>query len=84
MADDSDVETLAQIVEFGGPSFDHDENTRRQAVDALGSLTDQRAIGPLVGALQDENARVRLSAVAALTRHEAVDPLFDALHSNDN
>jgi len=55
MAADSDVENLAHIVELGGPSFDHDENTRRQAVDALGSLTDQRAIDPLVGALQDEN-----------------------------
>ena len=68
-----DVENLARILENGSPYFDHDENTRREAVDALGCLADQRAVDPLIGALQDENERVRLNAVAALKRHEAFD-----------
>src|SRR5660397_90589 len=84
MVGDSDVENLAHLVEFGNPSFDQDENRRREAVDALGSLTDQRAIVPLEGALQDENGRVRVSAVSALERHKACDSLFTALHSKDN
>src|SRR5674536_63602 len=84
MVGDSDVENLAHLVEFGNPSFDQDENRRREAVDALGSLTDQRAIAPLEGALQDENGRVRVSAVSALERHKAFDSLFTALHSKDN
>src|SRR5665647_3855842 len=84
MVGDSDVENLAHLVEFGNPSFERDENRRREAVDALGSLTDQRAIVPLEGALQDENGRVRVSAVSALERHKAFDSLFTALHSKDN
>ncbi|MEI7826846.1 MAG: HEAT repeat domain-containing protein, partial [Euryarchaeota archaeon] len=69
MLANGDVEDLAHTIEFGSPYFNDDENTRREAVDALGGLTDQRAIAPLVGALQDENERVRLSAIAALKRH---------------
>src|SRR5674476_937851 len=84
MVGDIDVENLAHLVEFGNPSFERDENRRREAVDALGSLTDQRAIVPLEGALQDENGRVRVSAVSALERHKAFDSLFTALHSKDN
>jgi HEAT repeat protein len=84
MLANGDVENLARTVEIGGPNFDHDENTRREAVNALGSLADQRAVAPLIGALQDENERVRLNAVAALKRHEAFDPLVNAMHVNDS
>ena len=78
MLANGDVENLARTVEIGGTDFDHDENTRKEAVDALGSLADQRAVDPLIGALQDENERVRLSAVAALKRHAAFDPLVSS------
>ncbi|MGZ4925182.1 MAG: HEAT repeat domain-containing protein, partial [Halobacteriota archaeon] len=79
MLANGDVENLARIVENGGPYFDHDERTRMEAVDALGSLADQSAIDPLIGALHDEDERVRLSAVAALKKHQAFYPLANAL-----
>ena len=79
-----DVENLACIIENGSPYFDHDENTRVEAVGALGSLADQRAIDPLIGALHDDDERVRLSAVAALNKHHAFYPLVNALHVRDN
>lgn len=79
-----DVENLARIIENGSQYFDHDENTRVEAVGALGSLADQRAIDPLIGALHDDDERVHLSAVAALNKHHAFYPLVNALHVRDS
>ena len=84
MLANGDVENLARTIENSGPYFDHDENTRKEAVDALGSLADHRAIDPLIGALHDENERVRVSAVAALKKHQAFYSLVNALQVRDS
>ncbi len=46
--------------------YDEDEDVRVGAAEALGDLRDQRAIAPLLEALQDREAWVRERVVAVL------------------
>ena len=59
--------------------------TRWQAAQALGELSDTRAVKPLVKALDDSNQWVRIVAAEALGQigdPEAVPPLVNALDDN--
>ncbi|MBI4400644.1 MAG: HEAT repeat domain-containing protein [Nitrospirae bacterium] len=78
------------LVELGKPAVpkliaalkDKDENTRKQAVIALGRIQDPEAIDPLVDMLQDKDWFTRLTAAAALEKNgdergrEAIKPLL--------
>ncbi|MES4784824.1 MAG: PBS lyase, partial [Nitrospiraceae bacterium] len=64
------------LVELGQPAVerlvtalkDKDENTRKQAVIALGRIQDAAAIDPLIEMLQDKDWFTRLTAAAALEK----------------
>ena len=58
---------------------------RRTAVDSLGDIGDPRAVWPLLAALGDASENVRRAAAAALAAIGplAVDPLIDALKSDE-
>jgi HEAT repeat protein len=65
-----------------------DEEARQQAADALGWIGDERGISPLLRALTDMNATVRLNAAFALTQFSALpewvtEPLARALNDED-
>lgn len=81
-----------QLVNLGDRGFealisalaDADALVRESAAGALGKIGDERAVGPLIGALSDadEKGRVRRDAAQALGRigdERAVEPLIGAL-----
>jgi HEAT repeat protein len=49
----------------------HDETVNYNAAWALGEIGDGRAIRPLIGALKDSDARMRVSAIHALEKLQA-------------
>ena len=61
---------------------DKDENTRKQAVIALGRIQDPAALDPLIEKLKDKDWFTRLTAAAALEKigdergREAIKPLL--------
>lgn len=78
------------LVELGSPAVeklvaalsDRDDNTRKQAVIALGRIQDSSAIDPLIEKLNDKDWYTRLTAAAALEKigdergREAIKPLL--------
>jgi HEAT repeat protein len=78
------------IVELGSPAVeklvaalsDRDDNTRKQAVIALGRIQDPSALDPLIEKLKDKDWYTRLTAAAALEKigdergREAIKPLL--------
>ena len=56
------VEPLIAVLE----NTDEMKSIRAAAIVSLGALKDERAAGPLLTALSDENAEIRLQAAAAL------------------
>jgi HEAT repeat protein len=60
--------------------------TRRSAVKQLGKLGDNRAVGPLIACLKDEDVSVRSSAAEALTElgQPTVKPLIACLKDEDS
>jgi HEAT repeat protein len=63
-----------------------DENTRLSAINALGKMTDARAVNGLVSAVTDKDPRGRLSVVSALGNigdARAVDVLIGALKDEE-
>jgi len=73
---------FAGDVMFGGP------DVRRQAVEALGWLGDQRGISPLLRGLTDEDVVVRWEAAAGLAQFDtlpewSIDSLARALGDED-
>jgi HEAT repeat protein len=71
-----------------GAAKDPDQDVRRAAVAALGSIKDDpRAIPPIIGALKDSYWFARLEAANALgQKHDAhaVKPLLDAVADPEN
>ncbi len=63
-----------------------DVETRYRAVIALGELGDPDAVGPLAGALNDENSGVRWEAAEALGKigEPAAEALIGALQDEDD
>jgi HEAT repeat protein len=78
------------LVELGEPAIEHliaalddkDENTRKQAIIALGRIKAESAVDALIEKLQDKDWFTRLSAAAALEKigdqrgREAIKPLL--------
>jgi HEAT repeat protein len=78
------------LVDIGSPAVeklvsvlgDKDENTRKQAVIALGRIQDPAALDPLIEKLKDKDWFTRLTAAAALEKigdergREAIKPLL--------
>jgi HEAT repeat protein len=63
-----------------------DEDTREEAVRALGELNDPRAVNPLILALRDDNRYVRREAAKSLGHigdEKAINPLIEALKDED-
>ena len=61
--------------------------SRRSALSELGRLRDERAVAPLVSALQDEDQYMRRDAAKALGElgsPKAIDPLVEALGDDDD
>jgi len=79
------------LVDLGSPAVDklvaalsdRDENTRKQAVIALGRIQDPAALDPLIEKLNDKDWYTRLTAAAALEKigdergREAIKPLLE-------
>jgi HEAT repeat protein len=67
---------------------DSDDGVRRDAAEALGKISSDKAVEPLIEALKDlGDDDVRMSAVEALgkiVRDNAVEPLIEALKDLDN
>ncbi|HEY0170064.1 MAG TPA: HEAT repeat domain-containing protein [Pyrinomonadaceae bacterium] len=79
----SDVDTLAQLVEF---LHDEDVDLRMQAALALGEQRDERAAPALLGALEDADTNVRYHAIEALGKlraAEAADALARVAETRD-
>jgi len=78
------------LVDLGSPAVeklvaalgDRDDNTRKQAVIALGRIQDLSALDPLIEKLKDKDWYTRLTAAAALEKigdergREAIKPLL--------
>ena len=61
-------------------------SVRLHAAEALGKIGDERAVEPLIEALNDEDASVRRGAAVALGRlgaERAVEPLIEALNDEE-
>lgn len=54
---------------------------RASAAEGLGLLGDERAINPLIEALEDEHEHVRFMAAHSLVDFNAIEPLIEALNS---
>lgn len=70
------VEPLINVLE------DENSNVRKNAVETLGKIRNDRAVEPIIGKLKDENLDVQNQAVIALGKigdSKAVGPLSDAL-----
>jgi HEAT repeat protein len=79
----SDVDTLAQLVEFLN---DEDADLRIQAALALGEQRDERATPALLRALEDPDTNVRYHAIEALGKlraPEAADALAGVAETRD-
>jgi HEAT repeat protein len=88
--DEFNEDATEALVELGKPAVDKlvvalkdkDENTRKQAVIALGRIKDPEALDPLIEMLQDKDWFTRLTAAAALEKvgdergREAIKPLL--------
>jgi HEAT repeat protein len=61
----------AMIHELGSP----DPGAREIAAQILANIHDERAVGPLIGALNDPNPRVREEVAASLLEFKAVEAL---------
>jgi HEAT repeat protein len=59
---------------------------RRQAAHDLGQLKDEKAVGPLISALNDKEPMVRLDVSGALIEigEPVVDPMIQAVKTDDN
>lgn len=78
----NDVRGLIQAL-----SYKKDPRIRNDAVRALGTLRDQRAMKPLLKALKDKDNSVRASAAEAVGRMgnpNAIEPLIVALSDRDH
>ncbi|MBD0306050.1 MAG: HEAT repeat domain-containing protein [Nitrospiraceae bacterium] len=89
--DEFNEDATEALVELGQPAVaklvtalhDKDENTRKQAVIALGRIKDQDAVDPLIEMLKDKDWYTRLTAAAALERigdergRDAIKPLLN-------
>lgn len=65
---------------------DEDEDVRARAAKALGDFGDQRAIDPLIKALQDKDVWVRENVVNALGQigeERVISPLMEVLRDED-
>ncbi|HJU05349.1 MAG TPA: HEAT repeat domain-containing protein [Nitrospiraceae bacterium] len=88
--DEFNEDATEALVELGQPAVeklvvalkDKDDNTRKQAVIALGRIKDTDALDPLIDMLQDKDWFTRLTAAAALEKigdergREAIKPLL--------
>lgn len=88
--DEFNEDATEALVELGKPAVDKllialkdkDENTRKQAVIALGRIKDPGALDSLIEMLQDSDWFIRLTAAAALEKigeergREAIKPLL--------
>jgi HEAT repeat protein len=88
--DEFNEDATEALVELGQPAVeklvvalkDKDDNTRKQAVIALGRIKDMDALDPLIEMLQDKDWFTRLTAAAALEKigdergREAIKPLL--------
>lgn len=88
--DEFNEDATEALVELGSPAIeklvaalkDKDENTRKQAVIALGRIKDTSALDPLIEMLKDTDWFTRLTAAAALEKigdergRQAIKPLL--------
>ena len=61
---------------------DKDSSVQWEAMDALGEIKDERAVGPIIKILKDEDNYVREKSANALGKigdRRAVEPLIEAL-----
>ena len=89
--DEFNEDATEALVELGQPAVqklvaalqDKDDNTRKQAVIALGRIKDQDALEPLIEMLKDKDWFTRLTAAAALEKiggergRDAIKPLLN-------
>lgn len=74
------LETLLTVIN------DPESPDRRLAVEALGTINDQRTSAPLIAALNDHDPRVKEAAIEALGRvetHGTLEPLMGLLRDSD-
>jgi HEAT repeat protein len=91
---DTQEQAIEQLVEIGSPAVkllidavnDGDAVVCANAVEALGQIKDERALGSLIIALQDPDDRVVMAAINALRRigdPRAIQPLIAFLSQDD-
>ena len=82
------IEDTKAVVEFLIQAL-KDENwgvRRRRAANALGNIGDEKAVEPLISALNEENVHIRRATAGALGHigdERAVEPLILALNDED-
>ena len=77
LVDRRDVKGLVELLQWRWNSLVREEGAR-----ALGKISDERAVGPLIKGLQDESEKVRSSAARSLGEigdKRALEPLIEAL-----
>ena len=85
----SELDVYLALRGFSSDVAAGDRDTRRQAVDALGWLGDERGVSPLLRGLLDEDAEVRRRAAVGLAHFDvlpgwSVERLGEAISDEDS